>query len=126
MRNGIQNVLSLLIISSFIFSCAAPGSTLRSDSGTFRGRWYNYYNRGLTYSAEGDWDNALHDLRKAAEKRDMDQRMARIRRADSAAIQGDPPGQRTHPDRGMAGNRPRSGAGGSVRIDRFRSVGARS
>ena len=77
MKNGIQKALNLLIIFSFIISCTASGGKIRSDSGTFRGRWYNYYHRGVAYTASGDWDNALHDLRKASAKRDKDQRMAR-------------------------------------------------
>jgi hypothetical protein len=77
MINRIQKALSLFILSAFLISCVASGSNVRNDSGTFRGRWYNYYDRGLLYSASGDWDSALHDLRKASAKRDRDQRMAR-------------------------------------------------
>jgi hypothetical protein len=47
------------------------------DSGTFRGRWWNYYDRGVAYSEKVDWDRALADLKKAASMRDRDQRMAR-------------------------------------------------
>jgi hypothetical protein len=77
MINRIQKALGLFILSAFLISCVASGSNIRNDSGTFRGRWYNYYDRGLLYSASGDWDSALHDLRKASAKRDRDQRMAR-------------------------------------------------
>ena len=77
MNTRIHNVLTLLILSAFVVSCVSSGGNVKNNSGTFRGRWYNYYDRGLAYSATGDWDNALHDLKKAAAKRDRDQRMAR-------------------------------------------------
>jgi TolB-like protein len=45
--------------------------------GAFRHRWWNYYERGLSF-AEGEfYPEALSDLKKAIEQRDEDQRMAR-------------------------------------------------
>ncbi len=46
-------------------------------SGAFRNRWWNYYERGLSF-AEGEfYDEALSDLREAFQQREKDQRMAR-------------------------------------------------
>lgn len=50
---------------------------LASDSGTFRGKWWNYYDRGMEYAERGELDKALEDLRTAVRKRGRDQRMAR-------------------------------------------------
>ena len=45
--------------------------------GAFRHRWWNYYERGLSF-AEGEfYEEALFDIKKAIEQRDEDQRMAR-------------------------------------------------
>ncbi len=75
--NTLKRTVLIVLITSQLFSCATSGDITRGDSGTFRGRWYNYYDRGLAYSAGGEWDNALNDLKKAAAKREKDQRMAR-------------------------------------------------
>lgn len=68
--------LSILIIGQLI-SCVSTGDTLRDDSGTFRGRWYNYYQRGLVHSLNNNWKNALENLQTSIRKRNTDQRMAR-------------------------------------------------
>jgi tetratricopeptide (TPR) repeat protein len=45
--------------------------------GNFRGKWWNYYERGTSF-AEGDfWEEAEADLKKAIEKRSEDDRRAR-------------------------------------------------
>jgi len=45
--------------------------------GAFRHRWWNYYERGLSY-AEGEfYPQALADLKRAVDQRDKDQRKAR-------------------------------------------------
>lgn len=54
-----------------------PAFAEASDSGSFRGKWWNYYDRGIEYGEKGDWGNALKDLSKAIDMRDKDQRMAR-------------------------------------------------
>lgn len=56
---------------------AASLAAAASDSGTFRGKWWNYYDRGLEAGERGEWAAALQDLRQAASMRDKDQRMAR-------------------------------------------------
>jgi tetratricopeptide (TPR) repeat protein len=55
----------------------APAALAAGDSGTFRGKWWNYYERALESAEKGDWDAALSDLNAAIDKRDKDQRNAR-------------------------------------------------
>ncbi|MDY0038816.1 MAG: CsgG/HfaB family protein [Desulforhabdus sp.] len=43
----------------------------------FRGRWWNYYERALSYQAERYWKQAEADLREALRRRERDQRRAR-------------------------------------------------
>ncbi len=45
--------------------------------GSFRHRWWNYYERGLSFAEGRFYDEALADLAEAARRRDKDQRMAR-------------------------------------------------
>ncbi len=47
------------------------------DSGTFRGKWWSYYDRALESADQGKWQEAVTDLLKALSLRDKDQRMAR-------------------------------------------------
>ncbi len=44
---------------------------------TWRARWWNYYERGVSYAAGAFWDDAIADLRAAIKQRDKDQRRAR-------------------------------------------------
>jgi hypothetical protein len=46
-------------------------------AGTFRHRWWNYYERGLSYADGEFYREAQSDLREAVRQRDKDQRMAR-------------------------------------------------
>ena len=61
-----------LIICDFVNSGFAS-----DDSGTFRGKWWNYYDRGVIASDSSDFDNAIKDLKKSLSLRSRDQRMAR-------------------------------------------------
>ena len=45
--------------------------------GTFRHKWWNYYERGVSYSDGRFFEEAARDLNLAIEKRENDQRMAR-------------------------------------------------
>ncbi len=45
--------------------------------GAFRHRWWNYYERALSFMDGEFYEEALSDLKKALEQRDEDQRMAR-------------------------------------------------
>jgi hypothetical protein len=44
---------------------------------TWRDRWWDYYERGMSYAAGEFWDDALADFQAAAAQRDDDQRDAR-------------------------------------------------
>jgi len=46
-------------------------------NGAFRHRWWNYYERGLSYADGEFYQEALSDLKEAIGQRDKDQRMAR-------------------------------------------------
>lgn len=72
-----NKIVSTIVAFSMIISCAGLESIVQKDSGTFRGKWYNYYNRGLAYSYTAQWDDAEKDLITAISKRSRDQRMAR-------------------------------------------------
>ena len=61
-----------------VMLCLFPGFCLaKENSGTFRGMWWNYYDRGVSSAERGDWDAAEKDLRKAISMRGKDQYMAR-------------------------------------------------
>ena len=47
------------------------------DSGTWRGKWWNYYERALQRAEHDEWETSVADLIKATELRDQDQRRAR-------------------------------------------------
>jgi hypothetical protein len=70
------------IIAVFmILTLLAPPLTISSlaaeNSGTWRGKWWNYYERGLGYSDKGEWGKALKDFANAIDLREHDQRRAR-------------------------------------------------
>jgi hypothetical protein len=74
---GMKKIIPVLLIISLLVSCAATGVMLQDDSGTFRGRWYNYYDRGVAHSEKAVWQDAERDLQKSISMRPQDQRMAR-------------------------------------------------
>jgi len=74
------------ILAALAFSgCAGPagnvyerdGKTYGVTSGTFRDRWWNYYERGSSYLEGGYYRDAVDDFLKAVEQRDSDGRRAR-------------------------------------------------
>ncbi len=79
-------LLAALMLAPCLCRCAvdhaAPvyvkdGKEYGAISGAFRDKWWNYYERGLSY-AEGDFHGeAMADLIRAAERREKDQRLAR-------------------------------------------------
>ena len=86
MRNNLLlNILVIIIVMGSLFGCAADSGKIYTKNdreygrvqGVFRHKWWNYYERGLSY-ADGDFHReALADLKEAARKRGKDQRMAR-------------------------------------------------
>ncbi|MCG6881665.1 MAG: hypothetical protein LJE96_21285 [Deltaproteobacteria bacterium] len=55
----------------------SDGKTYGKVQGSFRGRWWNYYERGLSYADGRFFEEAARDFRTAIQKREKDQRMAR-------------------------------------------------
>jgi len=72
-------------MATVLLGCAADSQTpyvrdgreFGKVKGAFRGRWWNYYERGLSFAEGRFYARALSDLRAAASQRDRDQRMAR-------------------------------------------------
>ena len=71
----IPAIIPLITILTFISFISEK--SISDDSGTFRARWWSYYERGLARAEKADWQNALNDLKKAISLRLKDQRMAR-------------------------------------------------
>ena len=69
-----KRILAIMLLTALFLP---PGAGFSSDSGIFRGKWWNYYERGLESAERGDLPAALKDLRQAASMRDRDQRNAR-------------------------------------------------
>jgi hypothetical protein len=59
------------------FGLLASASYAEESSGSWRGKWWNYYERGMAQGESGDWAAARNDLDKAISLRDQDQRRAR-------------------------------------------------
>ena len=53
------------------------GKIYGAVEGTFRGRWWNYYERAISYTNGQFYTEAAVDLTEAIRRRDKDQRMAR-------------------------------------------------
>lgn len=78
----------LLFIIFFLFAlihcskishtpCLKNGKRFGTVRGIFRDRWWNYYERGLSYTEGECFKNALEDFREAIKHRKEDQRKAR-------------------------------------------------
>lgn len=77
----------VILISTFLFlSCAVQqdtqvkikdGKEYGVVEGLFRHRWWNYYERGLSFAQGEFWEEAATDLKEAIKQRKADQRMAR-------------------------------------------------
>ena len=92
MRPQIKYFLALLLLVfstvaiALFFSCASQppatvyqknGRTYGVVEGTFRHRWWNFYERGLSYAEGQYYEEAEADIKEALRQRDADQRMAR-------------------------------------------------
>ena len=86
----IFNISKILILFIFImnimFGCSVkhPGPVCEKDgksfgtvNGAFRSRWWNFYERGLSYLEGECYSHALHDLKEAVDQNIYDKRMAR-------------------------------------------------
>jgi len=75
----------IIIAANLFFGCASDsqriyvkeGKEYGKVKGAFRHRWWNYYERGLSYADGEFYREAQSDLREAVRQRDKDQRMAR-------------------------------------------------
>jgi TolB-like protein len=81
-----QCLLLLFISGLLFFSCAVQqdaqpktknGKLYGVVQGAFRHRWWNYFERGLSFAEGGFLDDAISDLTTAIRQRFKDQRMAR-------------------------------------------------
>ena len=74
-----------MTVVAFVLSCNTPpdpkyaknGIQYGVVKGLFRERWWNFYERGLSFSEGGFWNEAAEDFLQALKQRDRDQRRAR-------------------------------------------------
>jgi hypothetical protein len=78
--------IGLMVLLGFELGCvttSAPKPEAKHEqaeattSGAFRGRWWNYYERGVSLADKHLWNDAETDLREALRQRGQDQRRAR-------------------------------------------------
>ncbi len=85
MKKRVTSIFVMIILP--VIMCCAPterattyvknGKIYGVTKGPFRAKWWNYYERGMSY-AEGEyWDEAGSDFLKAIRQREDDQRRAR-------------------------------------------------
>jgi len=69
----------LILAAAIVTVSLAVPRVLHADeaSGSWRGKWWNYYDRAISKSEEGKFESARSDLVKAIGLRDKDQRRAR-------------------------------------------------
>lgn len=72
-----RQLFCLLLTAGYLVSCATTGSVDPTSSGTFRGKWWNYYDRGMALNGRAEWKKAMPEIRQAISMRAEDQRMAR-------------------------------------------------
>ena len=84
-RVWLLNLLIIIIATATFSGCGADSGKVYAKNGkeygklqgSFRHRWWNYYERGLSYADGEFYQEALVDLKKAILQREKDQRMAR-------------------------------------------------
>lgn len=84
-----SKTLCIAFFTGFVFSLYActgigiqdvavqDGKRHGFSDGTFRAKWWSYYNRGIYFAQEGDYDKAIEDLQSAIARRSEDQWRAR-------------------------------------------------
>ena len=78
-RNGAEILLCILALSGCVTFREDPSKYVRNGvrygvtEGRFRGRWWNYYERGRSFSDGGYWTEAERDFRTALAGRANDQ-----------------------------------------------------
>ncbi|MCP4681405.1 MAG: hypothetical protein GY864_03640 [Desulfobacterales bacterium] len=79
-KNLIISILILFLCAcslSPVPVCTRNGESFGKTSGIFGGRWYDYYERALSYMEGECYEAALADLKQAESRRSEDQRRAR-------------------------------------------------
>lgn len=73
-----MRMLRIILLAGTLVLTALPQLVCSQESsGTWRGKWWNYYERGISRGEEGNWEAARSDFAKALDLRDKDQRRAR-------------------------------------------------
>ncbi|MBL0226585.1 MAG: hypothetical protein IPQ16_13740 [Geobacteraceae bacterium] len=73
-----SRLLRIFLLVLALASISGPRIVYAEESsGTWRGKWWNYYERGVSRGDDGNWEAARSDLSKALDLRDKDQRRAR-------------------------------------------------
>ncbi|MBI5484464.1 MAG: hypothetical protein HY888_08385 [Deltaproteobacteria bacterium] len=67
----------IILIAIILLALPCQPLFAAEGSGTFRAKWWNYYQRGLDKIEGGQWQEAVNELTQANSMRDKDQRMAR-------------------------------------------------
>ena len=85
MKKKLISIFVMIILP--VIMCCAPvdrsttyvkdGKTYGVTKGLFRAKWWNYYERGMSYSEGEYWDEAGSDFLEAIRQREDDQRRAR-------------------------------------------------
>jgi TolB-like protein/tetratricopeptide (TPR) repeat protein len=84
-RAFISGLLCVAVTALLFMSCNTPpdpkyikdGTAYGQVKGLFRERWWNFYERGASFSEGGFWQEAVADFQEALKQRDRDQRRAR-------------------------------------------------
>jgi tetratricopeptide (TPR) repeat protein len=79
-------ILLIFVINFNFLSCTDSSSKKKYTKdgkeygvtrGLFRAKWWNFYERGNSFSEGGFWEDAVTDFKKAISQRDKDQRRSR-------------------------------------------------
>ena len=84
-HKGIPSLVVLALLMLMLPNCQTPADPQYTKDGTpygvvkglFRERWWNFYERGVSYFDGGFWEEAIADFKEAIRQRDEDQRRAR-------------------------------------------------
>jgi len=72
-----KRIIAIALAAIMVFPDFGRFAFAADDGGTFRGKWWNYYDRAADRAAGGDYGAASADLKKSLALRDRDQLMAR-------------------------------------------------
>lgn len=72
-----SRIIALALAALILFPDCGRFALAAEAGGTFRGKWWNYYDRAVDKSSRGEFAAASADLKKSLGLRDKDQLMAR-------------------------------------------------